>query len=69
MKSLLILPSFHKKTLSHSGNIKIVRPERRMYMYTPPFMDEVVSEERQLMKWMEIFQVGIFRGAIFQGGV
>ena len=27
------------------------------------------SEERQLMKWVGIFQVGIFRGVIFQGGV
>ena len=27
------------------------------------------SEERQLMKWAGIFQVGIFRGWIFQGGV
>ena len=37
-------------------------------------MDEVLSEERQLMKWAEIFQVGIFwvgifRVGIFQGGV
>ena len=44
-------------------------------MYTLPlFMDEVLSEETQLMKWVGIFQVrifwvGIFRGKIFQGGV
>ena len=25
-----------------------------------PFMDELLSEERQLMKWVGIFQVGIF---------
>ena len=29
-------------------------------MYTlPEFIDEVLSEERQLMKWVGIFQVGI----------
>ena len=48
-----------------------------MYMYIlRPFMDEVLSEERQLMKWVGIFQVEIFwvgilreGGGIFQGGV
>ena len=40
----------------------------------PPFMDEELSEERQLMKWLGIFQVGIFwegifRVGVFQGGV
>ena len=35
----------------------------------PPLMDEVLSEERQLMKWVGIFQVGIFWVGIFQGGV
>ena len=39
-----------------------------------PFMDEVLSEERQLMKWVGMFQVGIFlvgilRKGIFQGVV
>ena len=33
----------------------------------PPFMDEVLSEERQLTKWVEIFQVGIFRGEFSRG--
>ena len=29
---------------------------KRMYMYTlTPFMDEVLSEERQLKKWVGIF--------------
>ena len=32
-------------------------------------MDEVLSEERQLMKWVEIFQVGIFWVGIFRGKV
>ena len=27
----------------------------------PLFMEEVVSQKRQLMKWAGIFQVGIFR--------
>ena len=37
-------------------------------MYTlPPFMDAVLSEERQLMKWVGIFQVGIFWVGIFRG--
>ena len=36
-------------------------------------MDEAFSEERQLMKWVGIFQmiifwVGIFRGVFFKGG-
>ena len=30
-------------------------------------MDAVLSEERQLMKWVEIFLVGIFWVAIFRG--
>ena len=43
-----------------------------MYMYTlppSPFMDEVLREERQLMKWVGIFQVEIFRVEIFSGGI
>ena len=36
-------------------------------MYTLlPFMDAVLSEERQLMKWVEVFQVGIFWMEIFR---
>ena len=39
-------------------------------MYTlPPFMDAVLSEKRQLMKLVGIFQMGIFWVGIFQGGV
>ena len=30
-------------------------------------MDEVLSEERKLMKWVEIFQVGISWVGIFRG--
>ena len=33
-----------------------------------PFMDELLSEERQLMKWVGIFQVGIFLVGVFWGG-
>ena len=52
-------------TLSRSGHIKIFHPGR-MYMYIPrPVMDKVLSEERQLMEWMGIIQVGIFRVGIF----
>ena len=45
----------------------------QMYMYTlPPFIGEVLSEERQLMKWVVIFQVGVFWGEFdgweFSGG-
>ena len=48
IKILLILPKFHEKTLSRPRDIKIFRPGRRMYMFTlPPFMDAVLSEERQ----------------------
>ena len=61
MKMLLILPMFHGKTLSLSGDFEIIDPGRRMYIYTfPPFMDELLSEKRQLMKWVGIFHVGIF---------
>ena len=35
----------------------------------PGFMDEVLCEERQLMKWVGIFQVGIFWVGVFQGKV
>ena len=36
-------------------------------MYTfPLFMDAVSSKERQLLKWMGIFQVGIFWVGSFQ---
>ena len=63
MKILLILPKFHEKTLTRPGDIKIFRPGRRMYMYTlPPFMGAVLSEERQLMKLVELLWVGIFWG-------
>ena len=75
VKILLIWPTFHDKTVSRPGDIKTFRPGRRLYMYTvPPFMDAVLSEERQSMKWVGIFRVGIFWvrifcGGIFQGGV
>ena len=69
MNILSILPKFHEKTLSRPGDIKIFRPGRRMYMCTlPPFMDAVLSEERQLMKLVGIFQVEIFWMVIFLGG-
>ena len=48
MKILLILPKFHEKTLRRPGYIKIFCPGRRMYIYTlPPFIDAVLTEERQ----------------------
>ena len=35
-------------------------------MYIPrPVMDEVLSEERQLVEWVGIIQVGTFRVGIF----
>ena len=43
-----------------------------MYILPHPFMDEVLSEdseERQLIKWVGIFQVEIFWVGIFQGGL
>ena len=68
IKILLTLPKFHEKTLRRPGDIKIFRPRRRMYMYTlPPFMNPVLSEEKQLMKWVGIFQVGNFRGGFSRG--
>ena len=39
-------------------------------MYTlPPFMDAVLSEERQLRKWVGIFRVGIFWMRILPEGI
>ena len=59
---LWILAKFHEKTLSRPGDIKTFYPGRRMQIYTLlPFTDAVLSEKRQLMKWVGIFQVGIFR--------
>ena len=85
IKIFLILPKFHEKSLSRSGDINIFCPGR-FYMYTLPFpfMDEVFSEEqgfggrslfqipgeeRQLMKWVGIFQVGTFWVGVFQEGI
>ena len=66
MKILSILRKFHEKTFSRPGDIKIFRLGRRMYMYIPsPFLDAMLSEERQLMKWVGIFQVGILPEGIF----
>ena len=63
---LLILPKLFEKTLSRSGDIESCRPGRRIYMYPlPQFMDEGLSEERRLMKWVGIFQAGIFQWGIF----
>ena len=40
-----------------------------MYILPPPlFMGEVLSEERQLIKWTGILQVGIFCVGIFLEG-
>ena len=50
-----------------SRRYQIFRPGRRTYMYTlPPFIDAILSEERQLMKWLGIFQVRIFWVEIFR---
>ena len=69
-KILLILPKFHRKTLKRPGDINFFRPGRWMYMYTlPPFMDAVLNEERQLMKWVRILQVGIFWVGNFRLGI
>ena len=47
---------------------KFFCPGRRMYMYALlPSMDAVFSEKRQLMKWVGMFQVGIFWEEIFWG--
>ena len=42
-------------------------PSRKedVHVHSRPFMDKVLSEERQLMKLVGIFQVGIFPGGIF----
>ena len=70
MENVLILSKFHEKTLRRSGDIKIFRQVRRKYMYTlPAFMEEVLIEERKLMKWVGIFPVGIFWVGIFRVGI
>ena len=74
MKISVILPKFYEKTLSSPGDIKMFS-SRRMYIYIfLPFMDAVFSEERELVKWVGIFQlgnfwVGILRGDFFSRGV
>ena len=46
-----ILPKFHGKALSSSGDIKIfLSREADVHVHSPSFMDEVLREERQLMK-------------------
>ena len=35
----------------------------------PPFMDEVLSEETELIKWVGIFKVRIFWVGIFRGKI
>ena len=58
-----ILPKFQEKTLARLGDIKISLAGRRMYTYAlSPFMDIMLSKERQVLKWVGIFQVGIFLG-------
>ena len=42
--------------------------EEDVHVHPPP-LSEVLSEERQLMEWMAIFQVGIFWVEIFPGGI
>ena len=66
MKILVILSKFYEKTLSSPGYIFL-------YYTLLPFMDGVFSEERELMKWVGIFQFGniwvrILRGDFFSGG-
>ena len=66
MKTLFRLPRFHEKTLRRSGDIDFFSREKDVHVHCPPsFMDKVLIEERQLMKWAGIFQVGIFSGCIF----
>ena len=68
MKILLILPKFYEKTLSRPGDIKIFLPGKKMYMYTfPPFIEAVLSEKKQLLSWVGIFQFGNFSGRISEG--
>ena len=74
IKILLILPKFHEKTLSPSGDIKtfwryqnFLSREEDVHVHSPPFIDEVLSEERQLIKWVGTFWVGIFRGEFSRG--
>ena len=59
MKILLILPKFHEETLSCPRDI-FVQGGRSTCTLFPPFMDTMLSEGRQLMKWVGIFQVRIF---------
>ena len=49
--------------LSREGNVHLNAPTTSP---PTPFMDEMLSEERQLIKWVGIFQVGIFWVGIFR---
>ena len=39
-----------------------------VFMFVSSCQNEVLSEERQLLKWVGIFQVRIFWVAVFWGG-
>ena len=66
IKILLILLNFHGKTLSSSAdtNQNFYSREEDVLVHSPPplppFMDKVLSEERQILKWVGIFKVGLF---------
>ena len=69
-ENFIRLPRFHEKTLGRSGDIDFFSREKDVHVHSPlSFMDKVLIEERQLMKWARIFQVGIFRVGIFSGGI
>ena len=70
------------ETLSRSGHIKNFSSLEDEHVHSPPIFGRSIkwrnSEERQLMKWVRIFQVGIFRaefsreslmGGNFPGGI
>ena len=63
-RSLVNCPCYllNQSFLSREGNVHL------NHLPPTPFMDEMLSEERQLIKWVGIFQVGIFRRRNFPGG-
>ena len=62
MNILLILPNIHEKTHNFSSR------EEDVQVHSSPFMDAVLCEEKQLRKWVGIFQVRIFWVEIFRAG-
>ena len=60
---------FQVGTLSHSGDIKILRPGRRIYMYTlPPIYERSIKRRKTVNEMGGNIIGGNFLGGNFLGG-